>query len=180
MIPSVWIRTHPHEEQAEILCLSRFNIRYLENGSPRPAPHTTNQYLRQTTSDEYFTSCHKAAVIGVREEGHSSPCPASRNLPDRGFCARYTLKAGVPMEPVVDPGHSRDDSADLGPTRLLANICQNAHYPLAGDSITGPIRTRSFHFEVFTPFTISHTHVANSPMKAGSTMAGNILPASEG
>src|ERR1700730_3746770 len=36
----------------------------------RPSP--TESDLRQTAIDEHFASCHKAAVIGGEEQGHSS------------------------------------------------------------------------------------------------------------
>src|ERR1700688_4245256 len=35
-------------------------------------PSHTESDLRQTAIDEYFASCHKAAVIGGEEQGHSS------------------------------------------------------------------------------------------------------------
>ena len=35
-------------------------------------PAHTESDLRQTAIDEYFASCHKAAVIGGEEQGHSS------------------------------------------------------------------------------------------------------------
>jgi hypothetical protein len=147
---------------------------------PCAAPATLNQ----TCATPPSTNTSLPVIKLVSSESRNKAAATNAQLPAKfriaAFVARYTPKAGVPLEPVVDPVHSRDDSANLGPTRLRANIWQEAHYTLVGDSITGPIRSRSFHFEVFTPFTISHTHVANSPRKAGSTMAGNILAASEG
>src|ERR1700693_4858663 len=117
----------------------------------------TESDLRQTTIDEHFASCHKAAVIGGEEQGHSSrfvrvayafkwcltgkagkksflhsrlrqsiektwrrcspgestltrmPVPFRSSAQLRAklriaaLVELYTLKAGVPMEPVVDP-----------------------------------------------------------------------------
>src|SRR5258708_31472203 len=60
------------------------------------------------------------------------------------------------------------------------SACHSPPYPPEGDSIKGPILTRSSHFAAFTPLTMRHAHVPNSPMNAGSTMAGNTLPARAG
>jgi hypothetical protein len=87
--------------------------------------------------------------------------------------------------PPVELPRLRLPHASRFSTRGYHGIRRNAFfspppYTSVTTSKTGPIRTRSSHFEILMPFTISHTHVANSPMKAGSTMAGNILFASEG
>jgi hypothetical protein len=36
----------------------------------RSSPSYTESDLRKTAIDEYFASCHKAAVIGGEEQGH--------------------------------------------------------------------------------------------------------------
>src|SRR5258707_5591478 len=46
-------------------------VSYFERRSHGAAPHTESD-LRHTAIDEYFASCHKAALIGSEEQGHGS------------------------------------------------------------------------------------------------------------
>ena len=51
------------------------NLRYwlaFSRADEMAQPSHTESDLRQTAIDEYFASCHKAAVIGGEEQGHSS------------------------------------------------------------------------------------------------------------
>src|SRR5258708_40199181 len=92
------------------------------------------------------------------------------NFHPRSF-SRTALDQGSKNGGACCLGGSGKVSINLQPKLFLKNC-------LPG--YTGPMLTCSFHFGTFTPFTRSHRHNDNSPIKAGIRMAGDSISAKGG